>query len=207
MERMFQMQKLGKMHRGKANIMREEFLGSNLGLNALSYYESYKWLMFKYKKVSDSIGGSYNLLFYPATTLLPFAIELAFKVRIGQQYNQNGIYKWHQLGDLFQKLDKKTQNAIIERTIDFYNIKATKLSSEEMIKLIDFESLLKENSNRFLEMRYFHEGNVKGMYDVDFLEALLFALIDDVDDYIKYLNEIIDVQDLEEKKKKLDMIF
>ncbi len=164
-----------------------------IDINCMCYMESYKLLIYKHNEIEDTETGLSSFLF-PAITLLPFAIELALKSRIQQQRLQKNqddvIPNIHNLWLLFSKLDGKIQNEIIFDTIHLCKIYNDKTGDDEVIDKTIFLEKLKLNSHRFEESRYVHENLSDTEYDVMFMEAILFSLVSDEEEYKYHLKKI-----------------
>ena len=60
-------------------------------------------------------------------------------------------------------------------------------NSSDTLDEKSFEVLLKENANAFVKWRYMYESPSKA--NLDFLEALMFALNDCEDDYFDFIKQ------------------
>ena len=164
--------------------------------------------MYKHKEYKEAIGGQYTSFFFPSATVLTFAIELAFKNLLLRQGNgDNDCLDTHNLYKLFTMLNGKSQNTIIQKVNHMESLKINMLERGSISSKKEFMDLLKNNKNRFQKIRYYHEGKIKKCLDIDFLEALLFALAFDEDRYEMFLRKMLEKESISNNNKNLLMIF
>ena len=128
----------------------------------------------------------FSVYVFPAISVSALSCEIALKNHIFNEYGK--LIKAHKLDKLFKKMGNDKQYHYKNTTIKFYNMSAFYTNSSDRIDEISFDVFLKENANAFVEWRYIYESPRK--VDLDFLEALLFALNDcDEDEYYDFLKQ------------------
>lgn len=98
---------------------------------------------------ADGMAALDAALFVSVVVNCSFACELFLKSMLPQET------RGHKLDELFSELDDAIQENIKMRTID-----EMKKGAPEYCDT-DFQKDLTENSNKFAEWRYFHEGNAQ----------------------------------------------
>jgi hypothetical protein len=151
---------------------------------SVSYFLAYKCLMERNEDVSNFYKDNISIYLFPAVSLAAFSCELALKSKI---FNECGKKtKVHDLHKLFTLLNSITQEDIMNRTINSYNMKSKVLQSIDTINFERFTDLLYRHKDSFVSWRYFHEGIPES--DIDFLEALMFCLNGFDEDYKDYVD-------------------
>lgn len=153
--------------------------------SANSYFLSYKCLIDKHIEVSNFYGDVLSAYSLPAITTSAFSCELALK---GILHSESGkTPRGHDLYKLFNQLQQKTRKDIVERTIQAYNNKSKIYGDSSQISEKDFYNLLISHKDTFTTVRYFHEGKLSNL-DLDFIEAFMFCVNGQDDDYRDYIN-------------------
>jgi hypothetical protein len=152
--------------------------------SANSYLLSYKCLIDKHFEVSNFYGEFLSAYFLPAITTSAFSCELALKSIL---HSENGkTPRGHDLNKLFNQLKHKTRIDMVERTIQAYNLKSEIYGDDSRISEKDFYHLLSLHKNTFTLVRYFHEARLSSL-DLDFIEAFMFCLNGQDEDYPAYV--------------------
>lgn len=128
--------------------------------------------MINLKNGSTGADGMATLdaaLFVSVVVNCSFACELFLKAMLPQ--NTRG----HKLDELFSALDNTIQENIKMRTID--EMKKTTSGYCDT----DFQNDLTQNSNKFAEWRYFHEGNSQSA-NLEFISRFMKAIFSVVDE-------------------------
>ena len=123
------------------------------------------------KHISARATGSYEdfAFIVPAMVNGAFACELFLKALLGTPLRGHKLYN-----DLFCKLDLSTAQEIETVTIECLKKKKNTIINSEQ-----FISNFKVIERSFEEFRYFYEpqnSNEMKVYNIDFLEALVFSL-------------------------------
>lgn len=157
---------------------------SLIKFTSISYYLAYKCLIQRHFEQSNYYGDKeiISVSTFPAITLCSFSCEIALKKML---YEERKIQiKTHDLEYLFFKLKKETQEYYLSETLRLMGIKKDYYKYENDI---DFNVLLKENKLTFETTRYLYDS--KGFsVDIDFLEAFMFALNDEMDSYLIFIS-------------------
>ena len=164
-------------------------------MNAAFYCLAYQTLVSKDKEVSDFHKEKTVLVYLlPAIVLATFAIEIALKSKIQIQDcgKDEKSPKSHNLFKLFSKLNLSSREEIVMKTNEFYIYKTKLFDSEDYIDFESFDKLIKSNSNQFENVRYIHEPMIFEKIELDFIEALMFSLILELEDYKRFLKKISD---------------
>ncbi|WP_256236490.1 HEPN domain-containing protein [Bacillus sp. EB600] len=166
--------------------------------SANSYFLSYKCLIDKHVEVSNFYGDILSAYSLPAITVSAFSCELALKSILHSESGKTP--RGHDLNKLFNQLQQKTRIDMVERTIQAYNFKSEIYGGNSPISEIDFYNLLNSHKDTFMTVRYFHEGRLSSV-DLDFIEAFMFCLNGQDDDYKAYVKfQIFKKQQLNETK-------
>ncbi|PAE42780.1 HEPN domain-containing protein [Bacillus sp. 7884-1] len=158
-------------------------LSETIRASANSYFLSYKCLIDKHIEVSNFYGEFLSAYSLPAITTSAFSCELALKSILHSESGKTP--RGHDLNKLFNQLKQNTRIDMVERTIQAYNLKSEIFGDNSRISEKDFYNLLNLHKNTFTLVRYFYESRLSSL-DIDFIEAFMFCLNGQDDDYPSY---------------------
>ena len=156
---------------------------TTIDATALSYFLAYKTLIREHHSYCAHYSEKISMYLFPAVVVMALSCEIALKAKC------NKIRKKHDLKTLFSSLDEKMQEKYIKETIRLYNMKSEQCNSTDRLTEETFWDNLKSNKDVFMNCRYLYEGVEEA--DMDFLEAFMYALVDEGENYKEYLSSYL----------------
>lgn len=152
-------------------------------ITGVSYCLAYMAIMKGHKFVASQNDEHMSTYIFPAIVNAALACEIALKNHIS---NAAGTRTYgHDLQTLFRSMAVEKQQYYMHATVCLYNANAQLQEHDARIDEKLFQRKLFENKNAFTKARYLYERIP--CFDLDFLEALMFALNDLDEEYIPFL--------------------
>ena len=142
--------------------------------------------MEKNKEVSDYYNQNKSIYIVPAATLAALSCEIALKCLLSKSIK---IPRGHDLMSLFDKLQKTDKDKYTKITINLENCLLRRACKEDTYDVDDFNKELNECRLAFKSGRYIYEKPT--CINIDFIEAFMFALNDEEQNYEAFLNNRI----------------
>lgn len=162
----------------------------SIDLASANFYFSYIALKHTEFEMLKSLNfkedGNWTMYTIPCYTLASFACELSLKSK-----TKDDIPRTHDLKRLFLELSEDFQETIKDKTIALYNKRMDLFGESPHINKNSFFKKLDENKRIFEEIRYHYENDCRKL-DLNFIEALMFVLLEPGDErYIEFIMKIL----------------